>query len=47
MGKIGYLALFRTADPDAPEFHTDPVAQSYTLDRLTKRLTRLCGSCWP
>ena len=39
-GKIGYLALFRTADPDAPEFHTDPVAQSYTLDRLTKRLTR-------
>lgn len=40
VGKIGYLALFRTADPDAPEFHTDPVAQSYTLDRLTKRLTR-------
>ena len=40
MGKIGYLALFRTADPDAPEFHTDPVAQSYTLDRLTRRLTR-------
>lgn len=39
-GKIGYLALFRTADPDAPEFHTDPVAQSYTLDRLTKMLTR-------
>ena len=40
VGKIGYLALFRAADPDAPEFHTDPVAQSYTLDRLTKRLTR-------
>lgn len=40
VGKIGYLALFRTADPDAPEFHTDPVTQSYTLDRLTKRLTR-------
>lgn len=40
VGKIGYLALFRTADPDAPEFHTDPVAQSYTLDRLTRRLTR-------
>lgn len=40
VGKLGYLALFRTADPDAPEFHTDPVAQSYTLDRLTKRLTR-------
>lgn len=40
VGKIGYLALFRTADPDVPEFHTDPVAQSYTLDRLTKRLTR-------
>lgn len=39
-GKIGYLALFRTADPDAPEFHTDPVAQSYTLDRLTRKLTR-------
>lgn len=38
--KIGYLALFRTADPDAPEFHTDPVAQSYTLDRLTRKLTR-------
>lgn len=40
VGKIGYLALFRTADPDAPEFHTDPVAQSYTLDRLTRKLTR-------
>lgn len=40
VGKIGYLALFRTADPVAPEFHTDPVAQSYTLDRLTRRLTR-------
>ena len=40
VGKLGYLALFRTADPDAPEFHTDPVAQSYTLDRLTRRLTR-------
>ena len=40
VGKIGYLALFRTADPDVPEFHTDPVAQSYTLDRLTRRLTR-------
>ena len=40
VGKIGYLALFRTADPDAPEFHTDPVTQSYTLDRLTKKLTR-------
>ena len=39
VGKIGYLALFQAADPDAPEFHTDPVAQSYTLDRLTKRLT--------
>ena len=39
VGKLGYLALFRTADPDAPEFHTDPVIQSYTLDRLTKRLT--------
>lgn len=40
VGKIGYLALFRTADPDAPEFHTDPVTQSYTLDQLTRRLTR-------
>ena len=40
VGKIGYLALFRTADPDVPEFHTDPVAQSYTLDRLTRRLNR-------
>ena len=40
VGKLGYLALFRTADPDAPEFHTDPVTQSYTLDQLTRRLTR-------
>lgn len=40
VGKIGYLALFQTADPEAPEFHTDPVTQSYTLDRLTRRLTR-------
>ena len=44
VGKIGYLALFQTDDPEAPEFHTDPVAQSYTLDRLTKRLTRFL---WP
>ena len=40
VGQLGHLALFRTDDPDAPDFHTDPVAQSYTLDRITKRLSR-------
>lgn len=43
VGRIGYLALFRADHPDTPAFHTDPVAQSYTLDRLTRRLTR---SAW-
>ena len=32
--------VYRADDPDAPELHTDPVAQSYTLDALTKRLWR-------
>ena len=32
--------VYRTDRPDAPELHTDPVAQSYTLDALTKRLWR-------
>lgn len=32
--------VYRTDRPDAPELHTDPVAQSYTLDALNKRLRR-------
>ena len=39
-GKIGWLAVFRTSDPSAPDFHTDPVAQSYTLERMTRTMTR-------
>ena len=38
VGKVGWLAIFRTEDPQAPDFHTDPVAQSYTLDQITRRL---------
>ena len=40
VGKIGWLAIFRTSDPDAPDFHTDPVTQSYTLERMTRTMTR-------
>ena len=40
VGKIGWLAIFRTIDPDAPDFHTDPVTQSYTLERMTRTMTR-------
>lgn len=36
----GTFHVYRTDRPDAPELHTDPVAQSYTLDALTKRLWR-------
>ena len=38
--KIGWLAIFRTIAPDAPDFHTDPVTQSYTLERMTRTMTR-------
>ena len=40
VGKIGWLAIFRTSDPYAPDFHTDPVTQSYTLERMTRTMTR-------
>ncbi len=40
VGKIGWLAIFRTIAPDAPDFHTDPVTQSYTLERMTRTMTR-------
>lgn len=29
--------VYRTADPDAPALHTDPVTQSFTFDRLLRR----------
>lgn len=38
VGKVGWLAIFRTEDPQVPDFHTDPVTQSYTLDQITRRL---------
>lgn len=40
--------VFRTSDPEAEELHTDPVAQSYTLDLLTRKLkpaALLIGVC--
>lgn len=37
-GKFGGFELFRTRDQEAADFHTDPVIQSYTLDRLSCRL---------
>ena len=33
----GLYYVYRTADPDSPALHTDPVTQSYTLDRLLRR----------
>lgn len=32
--------LYRTADPNAPEVHTDPVVQSFVLERLVRRQRR-------
>lgn len=41
MCRVGmYFHLYRAADPQSADFHTDPVAQSYTLDSLSKKLTR-------
>lgn len=36
----GMFYVFRTADPAAPELHTDPVVQSYTMKRLVRRKLR-------
>lgn len=37
LGPVGRdFTLYLSKNPDAPPFHTDPVAQSYTLDRLIK-----------
>lgn len=34
----GLYYVYRTQDPDAPALHTDPVTQSFTFDRLLRRL---------
>lgn len=40
-GTVGELYhVYAAEDPDAPELHTDPVSQSYTLEALERRLWR-------
>ena len=34
------FAVYWADDPETEEFHTDPVAQSYALEHLSRRLTR-------
>lgn len=46
-GRFGHFHLYRNADPEAEEFHTDPVAQAYTLKKLLKRLTVGVAVCLP
>lgn len=33
----GLYYVYRTADPDAPALHTDPVTQSFTIQKLLRR----------
>ena len=44
----GLYYVYRTADPDSPALHTDPVTQSYTLDRLLRNpeLSALIDNPW-
>ena len=41
LGEIGRdLELYRNADPEAPDLHTDPVVRSYGLEQLAKLIKR-------
>lgn len=43
LDKLGNYAVYFCDDPAAPELHTDPVTQSFTMDQLAKKLKRsLC-----
>jgi len=46
-GRFGHFNLFRAADPETEDFHTDPVAQAYTLRKLIKRLSVGVVICIP
>lgn len=39
---VQYFDLYVNFDPEAPELHTDPVVQSYTLEQVAKRAKRTC-----
>lgn len=38
--RLGSFSLYAADDPNLPEFHTDPVTQSYTMDTLARKLKR-------
>ncbi len=38
-GRLGHFDFYRADDPDTEDFHTDPVAQSYSLEKLSKKMT--------
>lgn len=38
LDKMGSFSVYACDDPYAPELHTDPVTQSYTMDQVAKKL---------